>query len=49
MENQVAEDQTLDVLTEDELALVVGGGGTVDGVKAYVYNKIGMCECGLAH
>jgi bacteriocin-like protein len=40
----------LEVLTDDELALVVGG---VDvrkfDAKDFVYNKIGMCGCGLTH
>jgi bacteriocin-like protein len=40
----------LEVLTEQELAQVVGG-ADVRGfdAKDYVYNKIGMCGCGLAH
>ena len=38
----------LDVLTDEELAQVVGGAGSVN-VRDFVYNKIGMCGCGLAH
>ena len=40
----------LEVLTDDELALVVGG-ADVRGFNAqdFVYNKIGMCGCGLTH
>lgn len=49
-----AQDTTpLEVLDDDELAQVVGGGGTVGDVldlaKAKVYPKIGMCGCGFAH
>jgi hypothetical protein len=40
----------LEVLTEQELSVVVGG-ADVRGFNAqdFVYNKIGMCGCGLAH
>lgn len=41
----------LEVLTDDELAGVVGGVDDVDvsAVRDYAYSKIGMCGCGLAH
>lgn len=39
-----------EVLTDEELATVIGGGWiTPSGAKEFVYNKIGMCGCGLAH
>ena len=40
----------IEVLTEDELAQVVGG-ADVRGFNAreYALSKIGMCGCGLAH
>ena len=39
---------TIEVLTEDELTQVVGG-ADANKLQDYVYNKIGMCGCGLAH
>ena len=43
-------DLPLEVLSDDELEAVVGG-ADVRGfdAKDFVYNKIGMCGCGLAH
>ena len=40
----------LEQLTEDELAVIVGG-ADVKGFDAqrYAYDKIGMCGCGFAH
>ena len=39
-----------EVLSDDELEAVVGGGDLRSfDAKDFVYNKIGMCGCGLAH
>ena len=40
---------TLEVLTEDELAAVVGGADVNKINREYVLSKVGMCGCGLAH
>jgi bacteriocin-like protein len=37
----------LEVLSDDELAQVVGGADKVD--REWVLNKIGMCGCGRNH
>lgn len=38
------------VLTEEELSAVVGGADVRSfNAQDFVYNKIGMCGCGLAH
>lgn len=40
----------LDVLSEEELAAVVGGVDVRNfDAQDFVNNKIGMCGCGLAH
>lgn len=40
----------LDVLTDDELAQVIGGTDVSKlNAQHFVYGKIGMCGCGLAH
>lgn len=39
----------LEILTEEELAQVVGGDVRGFDAKDFVYNKIGMCGCGVAH
>ena len=40
----------LDVLTDEELAQVVGGADVASfNAKDFVYNKLGLCGCGLAH
>lgn len=39
----------LDVLSEEELAAVVGGDARNFNAQDFVNNKIGMCGCGLAH
>lgn len=37
-------------LTDEELAEVVGGADVRNfNAQDFVYNKIGMCGCGLAH
>lgn len=44
------QDLPFDVLSDDELATVVGGADVKNfDAKDYAYNKIGMCGCGLAH
>ena len=43
-------DLPFEVLTDDELEAVVGGGDLRSfNAQDFVYNKIGMCGCGLAH
>ena len=50
MDTTAREIDELEVLTEQELAQVVGGGDLRKfDAKDFVYNKIGMCGCGLAH
>lgn len=39
---------TFEVLTEDELAEVVGG-ADANKLNQYAMEKIGMCGCGLRH
>lgn len=39
----------LDVLTDEEMARVVGGAAKTADAQAWVYEKIGMCGCGLRH
>ena len=47
MENDACE---FVVLTDEELAGVTGGADVSKfGAQDFVYNKIGMCGCGLAH
>lgn len=49
MEN-TSTDLDFEVLTDDELETVVGGGDLRRfNAQDFVYNKIGMCGCGLAH
>ena len=38
-----------EILTEQELDTVVGGDARNFNAQDFVYNKIGMCGCGLAH
>jgi bacteriocin-like protein len=43
-------DLPFEVLTDEELETVVGGGDLRSfNAQDFVYNKIGMCGCGLAH
>lgn len=43
-------DLPFEVLSDDELETVVGGGDLKNfNAQDFVYNKIGMCGCGLAH
>lgn len=46
-----AAEAAVEVLTDDELATVVGGGApvSVTGLQNRVYDKIGMCRCGGLH
>lgn len=39
----------LETLTDAELDAVVGGDARGFNAQDFVYNKIGMCGCGLAH
>ena len=38
----------LDVLTDEEMASVVGGAEAIN-VQEFVYNGLGMCSCGGRH
>lgn len=49
MEN-TSTDLTFEVLTDDELDAIIGGGDLRKfNAQDFVYTKIGMCGCGLAH
>jgi len=42
--------QPYEVLSDEELEAVVGGGDASSfNARDFVFNKIGMCGCGLAH
>lgn len=46
----VSDAASFEVLAEEELAAVIGGAGSkLSNPKEFVYRKIGMCGCGLAH
>ena len=48
--DQTAALPELEVLTDEELAAVVGGADLSKfNAQEFVYRKIGMCGCGLAH
>ena len=42
-------DLPFEILTDDELETVIGGDLRNFNAQDFVYNKIGMCGCGLAH